>query len=113
MAWFATNMAKKFSKSLGNVLDPLIVVDKLGADPLRFTLITSGTPGNDVNLDETRVDHTFRFINKVWQITSFINMNLDGELELGLAAHWMSSICPPAGFSADLHQSDCQCSASV
>ncbi len=75
---------KKFSKSLGNVIDPLTVVDKLGADPLRFTLITSGTPGNDVNLDETRVDHTFRFINKVWQITSFINMNLDGELELGL-----------------------------
>ena len=75
---------KKFSKSLGNVIDPLTVVDKLGADPLRFTLITSGTPGNDVNLDETRVDHTFRFINKVWQITSFINMNLDGDLELGL-----------------------------
>ncbi|MCY4019852.1 MAG: valine--tRNA ligase [Chloroflexi bacterium] len=75
---------KKFSKSLGNVIDPLTIVDKLGADPLRFTLITSGTPGNDVNLDETRVDHTFRFINKVWQITSFINMNLEGELELGL-----------------------------
>ena len=75
---------KKFSKSLGNVIDPLTIVDKLGADPLRFTLITSGTPGNDVNLDETRVDHTFRFINKVWQITSFINMNLDGDLELGL-----------------------------
>ena len=74
---------KKFSKSLGNVIDPLTIVDRLGADPLRFTLITSGTPGNDVNLDETRVDHTFRFINKVWQITSFINMNLDGELELG------------------------------
>ncbi|MDE2950408.1 MAG: valine--tRNA ligase [Chloroflexota bacterium] len=75
---------KKFSKSLGNVIDPLTIVDKLGADPLRFTLITSGTPGNDVNLDERRVDHTFRFINKVWQITSFINMNLEGDLELGL-----------------------------
>ena len=75
---------KKFSKSLGNVIDPLTIVDRLGADPLRFTLVTSGTPGNDVNLDETRVDHTFRFINKVWQITSFINMNLDGDLELGL-----------------------------
>ncbi len=90
---------KKFSKSLGNVIDPLTVVDKLGADPLRFTLITSGTPGNDVNLDETRVDHTFRFINKVWQITSFINMNLEGELELGpppveeldLPARWILS----------------------
>ncbi len=75
---------RRFSKSLGNGIDPLTVIDKSGADPLRFTLITSGTPGNDVNLDETRVDHTFRFVNKVWQITSFINMNLDGELESGL-----------------------------
>lgn len=75
---------KKFSKTLGNVIDPLTIVDEFGADPLRFTLLTSGTPGNDVNLDETRVDHTFRFINKVWQITSFINMNLDGEIALGL-----------------------------
>ena len=75
---------KKFSKTLGNVIDPLTVVDEFGADPLRFTLLTSGTPGNDVNLDEARVEHTYRFINKIWQITSFINMNLDGELELGL-----------------------------
>ena len=75
---------KKFSKSLGNAIDPLTVVDKLGADPLRFTLITSGTPGNDCHLDETRLDHSFRFINKIWQMTSFINMNLDGELELDL-----------------------------
>ncbi len=75
---------KKFSKTLGNAIDPLTVVDKLGADPLRFTLITSGTPGNDCHLDETRLDHSFRFINKVWQMTTFINMNLDGEVELGL-----------------------------
>ena len=75
---------KKFSKTLGNAIDPLTVVDELGADPLRFTLITSGTPGNDCHLDETRLDHSFRFINKIWQMTSFINMNLEGELELGL-----------------------------
>ena len=75
---------KKFSKTLGNAIDPLTVIDELGADPLRFTLITSGTPGNDCHLDETRLDHSFRFINKIWQMTSFINMNLDGELELGL-----------------------------
>ncbi|MCY3832173.1 MAG: valine--tRNA ligase [Chloroflexi bacterium] len=74
----------KFSKTLGNAIDPLTVVDKLGADPLRFTLITSGTPGNDCHLDETRLDHSFRFINKIWQMTSFINMNLDGDLEWGL-----------------------------
>ena len=74
---------KKFSKTLGNAIDPLTVVDQHGADPLRFTLITSGTPGNDCHLDPTRLDHSFRFVNKVWQMTSFINMNLDGELELG------------------------------
>ena len=89
----------KFSKTLGNAIDPLTVVDRLGADPLRFTLITSGTPGNDCHLDETRLDHSFRFINKIWQMTSFINMNLDGELELGvppldeldLASRWILS----------------------
>ena len=75
---------KKFSKTLGNAIDPLTVVDKLGADPLRFTLITSGTPGADCHLDETRLDHSFRFVNKLWQMTSFINMNLDGALELSL-----------------------------
>ncbi len=75
---------KKFSKTLGNAIDPLTVIDKLGADPLRFTLITCSTPGNDFHLDETRLDHSFRFINKVWQMTSFINMNLDGQVELGL-----------------------------
>ena len=75
---------RKFSKTLGNVIDPLTIVDQYGADPLRFALITSGAPGNDVSLDETRIDHAFRFINKIWQITSFVNQNLDGELELGL-----------------------------
>ncbi|MCY4061807.1 MAG: valine--tRNA ligase [Chloroflexi bacterium] len=90
---------KKFSKTLGNAIDPLTVIDKLGADPLRFTLITSGTPGNDCHLDETRLDHSFRFINKIWQMTSFINMNLEGEIELGappldelnLPARWILS----------------------
>ena len=75
---------KKFSKTLGNAIDPITVVDQQGADPLRFTLITSGTPGNDCHLDPVRLDHAFRFVNKVWQMTSFINMNLDGALELGL-----------------------------
>ena len=73
----------KFSKTLGNAIDPLTVVDERGADPLRFTLITSGTPGNDCHLDPTRLDHSFRFVNKIWQMASFINQNLTGELELG------------------------------
>ncbi len=77
---------KKFSKTLGNAIDPLTIVDELGADPLRFTLITSGTPGNDCHLDQRRLDHSFRFVNKLWQMTTFINMNLDGDLPAG---------CPP------------------
>jgi len=74
---------RKFSKTLGNAIDPLDVVEKFGADPLRFTLITSGTPGNDVNLDLEKVDYNSRFINKIWNIAKLVNMNLDGEIELG------------------------------
>ncbi|QPC80981.1 valine--tRNA ligase [Phototrophicus methaneseepsis] len=75
---------RKFSKTLGNVIDPLLLIDQYGADPLRFTLLTSGTPGNDVNLDEARVEYTFKFVNKIWNITKLVNMNLEGELEPGL-----------------------------
>ncbi len=78
---------RKFSKTIGNVIDPLDLVDRFGADPLRFTLLTSGTPGNDINLDESRVEYTFKFINKIWNITKLVNMNLEGDLELGLPAH--------------------------
>jgi valyl-tRNA synthetase len=77
---------KKFSKTLGNVIDPLDLVDEYGADPLRFTLITSGTPGNDVNLDTERVAYSSRFINKIWNVAKLVNMNLEGEIELGAPA---------------------------
>ena len=97
----------KFSKTLGNAIDPLTVVDKLGADPLRFTLITSGTPGNDCHLDETRLDHSFRFINKIWQMTSFINMNIDGELELGLPQTEVRDLPSPLD-PEPLESTDCQ-----
>lgn len=77
---------RKFSKTIGNVIDPLDLIDRFGADPLRFTLLTSGTPGNDINLDESRVEYTFKFINKIWNITKLVNMNLEGEIETGLPA---------------------------
>ncbi|MCS6834692.1 MAG: valine--tRNA ligase [Anaerolineae bacterium] len=77
-------LGRKISKTLGNTIDPLDLIDKYGADPLRFTLITSGTPGNDVNLDPAKVEYNFKFVNKVWNITKLVNMNLDGELESGL-----------------------------
>ena len=75
---------RKISKTLGNVIDPLDLVEKYGADPLRFTLVTSGTPGNDVNLDPAKVEYTYKFVNKIWNITKLVNMNLEGELALGL-----------------------------
>ena len=64
---------RKFSKSLGNVIDPLVLVNRYGADPLRFTLVTMGTPGKDLNLDEARVESNWRFVNKLWQIANFIS----------------------------------------
>jgi valyl-tRNA synthetase len=90
---------RKFSKTIGNVIDPLVLVDQYGADPLRFTLVTSGTPGNDVNLDEARVEYNFKFINKIWNITKLITMNLDDNTplkvapadELDLPSQWIMS----------------------
>lgn len=78
---------RKISKTLGNTIDPLDLIEQYGADPLRFTLITSGTPGNDVNLDPAKVEYTYKFVNKIWNITKLVNMNLDGEIALGLPAH--------------------------
>jgi valyl-tRNA synthetase len=74
---------RKISKTLGNTIDPLELVDKYGADPVRFTLVTSGTPGNDINVDTARVERNWKFVNKIWQMTSFVTQNLDGELALG------------------------------
>jgi valyl-tRNA synthetase len=79
-------LGRKISKTLGNTIDPLELIEQYGADPLRFTLITSGTPGNDVNLDPAKVEYNFKFINKIWNITKLVNMNLEGEVELGIPA---------------------------
>ncbi|TVR19053.1 MAG: valine--tRNA ligase [Anaerolineaceae bacterium] len=79
---------RKFSKTIGNVIDPLVMIEQYGADPLRFALVTSGTPGNDVNLDMEWVENSWNFINKVWQATSFTVGNLDDDtFELGAPAH--------------------------
>jgi valyl-tRNA synthetase len=90
---------RKISKTLGNTIDPLEQVDQYGADPLRFTLVTAGTPGNDVNLDTARVERNWRFVNKIWQMTNFVTQNLEGETapglppanELDLPARWITS----------------------
>lgn len=72
---------RKISKTLGNVIDPLELVDKYGADPLRFTLVTGSTPGNDINLDADRVERNWRFVNKIWQMSNFVTQNLGEDAE--------------------------------
>jgi valyl-tRNA synthetase len=67
---------RKMSKSLGNVTDPLEVMGEYGTDALRFTLLTGGTPGNDLNLALSRVAANRNFANKIWNATRFILHNL-------------------------------------
>jgi valyl-tRNA synthetase len=74
---------RKISKTLGNAIDPTELIEQYGVDPLRFTVITGTTPGNDTNLDTARVERNWRFVNKIWQMANFVTQNLDGELELG------------------------------
>jgi valyl-tRNA synthetase len=68
---------RKMSKSLGNGVDPIDVVNKYGADALRFTLITGNSPGNDMRFDEKRVVASRNFANKLWNATRFVLMNLE------------------------------------
>ena len=71
---------RKMSKSLGNGIDPLDVIDKYGADALRFTLITGNTPGNDMRFHMERVEASRNFANKLWNATRFVLMNLDEDI---------------------------------
>jgi valyl-tRNA synthetase len=63
---------RKMSKSYGNVVNPLLVMDEQGTDALRFTLATSGTPGQDMNLNPQRIEAARNFANKIWNITRFV-----------------------------------------
>ena len=67
---------KKMSKSYGNVVDPIDVMDKYGTDALRFTLLTGSTPGNDMNISLERVAGNRNFSNKIWNATRFVVNNL-------------------------------------
>lgn len=67
---------RKMSKSLGNGIDPLDVIDQYGADALRFTLITGSTPGNDMRFSYKRVESNRNFCNKLWNASRFVLMNL-------------------------------------
>ncbi len=70
------SQGRKMSKSLGNGIDPLEVIDKYGADALRFTLITGNAPGNDMRFYWERVEASRNFANKVWNASRFIMMNM-------------------------------------
>ncbi|AWI06952.1 valine--tRNA ligase [Clostridium drakei] len=71
---------RKMSKSLGNGVDPLDVIDQYGADALRFTLITGNAPGNDIRYYPERVESSRNFANKIWNASRFVLMNLDEEI---------------------------------
>ncbi len=71
------SLGRKMSKSLGNGIDPLEVIEKYGADALRMTLVTGNAPGNDMRFYWERVEANRNFANKVWNASRFIMMNLD------------------------------------
>ncbi len=68
---------RKMSKSLGNGVDPMDVIDKYGADSLRFFLTTNTAPGTDLRYDEEKVKSTWNFINKLWNASRYVLMNLE------------------------------------
>jgi valyl-tRNA synthetase len=69
------------SKSLGNIVDPVGVIEKYGADALRCSLIIGSTPGNPLNYSDQKTEYYFRFANKLWNAARFINMKVFGEEE--------------------------------
>ncbi|MBQ8028485.1 MAG: valine--tRNA ligase [Clostridia bacterium] len=92
-------LGRKMSKSLGNGIDPLVVIDKFGADALRLTLATGNSPGNDMRYSEKKVEASRNFANKIWNAARFILMNLDEAEEaphlpeeLALEDKWIVSL---------------------
>lgn len=72
---------RKMSKSLGNGIDPLEIIDEYGADALRFTLATGNSPGNDMRFSDDKVKASRNFANKLWNAARFVLMYLDDEFE--------------------------------
>jgi len=92
------SQGRKMSKSLGNGIDPLEVIDKYGADALRLTIITGNSPGNDMRFYWERVEANRNFANKIWNASRFIMMNLGdsdptqpGLKDLAPADRWITS----------------------
>ncbi len=94
------SQGRKMSKSLGNGIDPLEIIDKYGADALRLTLITGNAPGNDMRFYNERVEASRNFANKIWNASRFIMMNMGDETpakpsdaELEKCDRWILSKC--------------------
>ncbi|HPZ01064.1 MAG TPA: class I tRNA ligase family protein, partial [Clostridiales bacterium] len=94
------DQGRKMSKSLGNGIDPLVVIDQYGADALRFTLVNGNSPGNDMRYSNEKVEASRNFANKLWNASRFILMNLDGseapahlpgEKDLAIEDKWILS----------------------
>jgi len=89
---------RKMSKSLGNGIDPLEIIDIYGADALRFGLVMGNTPGNDLRLHNEKVEQARNFLNKIWNSARFIMMNLGDEIpaakieDLTAADKWIISM---------------------
>ncbi len=75
---------RKMSKSLGNGIDPLEIIDKYGADALRLTLVVGATPGNDTRFSDEKVLSSRNFANKLWNAARFVMMNLPEDFEVGV-----------------------------
>ena len=89
---------RKMSKSLGNGIDPLLVIDEYGADSLRFSLINGVSPGNDTRYSRSKVEASRNFMNKIWNASRFVIMNAEGrtipdiqDVKLSAADKWIVS----------------------
>ena len=76
---------RKFSKSLGNGIDPFDMIEKYGADSLRYYLATDVAPGTDMRFDEDKIKATWNYINKIWNASRFVLSNIEGLKEINLS----------------------------
>ncbi len=87
---------RKMSKSLGNGIDPFDVIDKYGCDSLRYFLNTNTAPGLDLRFDETKIESAWNYLNKIWNISRYVLLNLEGykkidiqKAKLNMASKWI------------------------
>ena len=106
---------RKMSKSLGNGIDPLEIIDKYGADALRFALATGNSPGNDMRFSDEKIEAARNFANKLWNASRFVRMNLTidkielpAEADLALEDKWIldrfSALCTTVSASLDKYE---------